>query len=260
MKQLADRLPSGSIRLNSKATSISPSKQEITCLSSSSSSSSSTTTTTTYAYKYLVIATEAPSAAALLSNAEVSPPLEVPTARKSTCLYFSLSCPPPILSPVLVLNAENKLPSIAFEAAGVLDAKEIRINNLCFPSQVSSAYAPVGKSLASITVVGDVDGISDTELEEAVREELRGWWGREAIEDWKLLRIYRIPYAQPAQSFPYEAFSSTGLNPRRVVGDKIIYSCGDYVGSATLNGALGSGLNAAKAILDDMSTKSLVVV
>ena len=57
--------------------------------------------------------------------------------------------------------------------------------------------------------------------------------------------MYKIPYAQPAQSVPYpikgknEVFSEVDS----------IYVCGDHRGGATLNAAIASGRKAARKIL-----------
>ena len=51
------------------------------------------------------------------------------------------------------------------------------------------SYAPVGKSLASVTVVGLVSQ-SDEELEKIIRTQLTDWFGP-IVDEWKYLRTYR---------------------------------------------------------------------
>jgi len=83
---------------------------------------------------------------------------------------------------VLILNGEN-----------VLDSEETRsitINNVCFPSSVSPKYAPSGKSLASITVVGIAADLSLEAVEREVTSQLCHWWGDQCAS-WKLLKTYR---------------------------------------------------------------------
>ncbi len=177
----------------------------------------------------------------------VQPRLSLPEGRGSLCLYFGFEGPPPIKDPILVLNGESQL-----YQGGTAGAKGGPvINNICFPSQVSAAYAPEGRSLASVTVVPQpADGVaffSDEELEKAVRLQLESWFGKERFPEcdigaWKLLRIYRIPYAQPAQTPPYARDLDASLGSR-------IFVCGDHRGTATLNGAVSSGKRAAKATL-----------
>ena len=107
------------------------------------------------------------------------------------------------------------------------------------------------KSLASVTLVpqlaDSVTRFSDAELESFVRTQLGAWFSREKfpncdVRTWKLLRIYRIPYAQPAQTPPYSRDIEVSLDGR-------IFVCGDHRGTATLNGAVNSGKRAAKAAL-----------
>jgi hypothetical protein len=95
----------------------------------------------------------------------------------SVCLYFGIDGPAPgknilshisvagahppmvlstlVTDPVLILNGDNVL---------FPGSPSSRINNVCFPSSVSKAYAPEGKSLVSVTVVGPVDSLSEVTL------------------------------------------------------------------------------------------------
>jgi len=54
------------------------------------------------------------------------------------------------------------------------------------------------QALVSVSTIGTYDSLSDSELEKEVKAELAGWFGG-AVQDWKLLRNYRIPFAQPNQ-------------------------------------------------------------
>jgi hypothetical protein len=238
MLQLKTRLPVDTVILNARVTSITDGL--ITAMTGDK-------TAIAYRGKYTVVATEAPSASTLLSGTAL---IDVPLARKSVCLYFALDGPPPLTEPVLVLNGENRLAPAAFDTPGYVDASVVRINNVCFPSQISASYAPTGRSLASITLVGDLDSLTDLQLETITRGELMQWWG-DAISAWSLLKIYRVPYAQPAQMLPY---AIEGRAVRLAAG---LYCCGDHRGSATLNGALDSGLRAADTVLEDIRAASV---
>jgi len=199
--------------------------------------------------------------------------LDLPKARGSTCVYFGFDGPPPVTDPMLILNGENRLTDE--------DEFKTTINNVCFPSQVSSAYAPPGKSLASVTLVGCVASSSslsdDIQLGKTVLEQLEQWWGKEVVAEWKLLKVYRIPYAQPAQTPPYaiegqpvalrppapQKPAGTGTDTGTadhvtvdhpadavpVAGTGGLYCVGDHRASATLNGAIASGRRAAEQIL-----------
>ena len=234
MRQVGKRLPSGAVRLNTRAISI--------------TNGTVITNLQRFQGEYTVVATEAPIAAELLQNVALNDQITVPLARKSTCLYFGFDGPPPISGPVLILNGENRLSQDAFEAPSV-DESRVNINNICFPSEVSASYAPPGKSLASVTLVGDLEALSDAMLEKKVRDQMAEWWG-ESPKEWTLLRIYRVPFAQPAQIPPYD------FKGKYVKLADDIYCCGDHRGSATLNGAIDSGLRTADSILSDMRDRS----
>ena len=75
------------------------------------------------------------------------------------------------------------------------------VNNVCFPSAVAPKYAPEGKSLASVTVVGLADGVSDEALASSCKTQLEGWFG-ESVKEWNFLRSYRIKHSQPGQTPP----------------------------------------------------------
>ena len=125
------------------------------------------------------------------------------------------------------------------------------INNMCFPSTVSPAYAPDGRHLASVSLVGNFEDYTDEELERAVREELgRDWFpdstGAGAVSSWRHLRTYRIPYAQPPATVP------TDLRRPVALVDGAVYTCGDHRESASLEGAIVSGVRAASAVLESM--------
>jgi phytoene dehydrogenase-like protein len=193
--------------------------------------------------------------------------LAIPAPRRSICLYFGFDGPPPVLEPMLILNGESKLAVGASAREGAADDEGESlplINNVCFPSQVSSAYAPKGQSLASVTIVpqpaDDADTFSDAELERCVRRQLGEWFNEKRddngsgssspgddgsmIDKWTLLRIYRIAYAQPAQyPLPYQRDIDVVLGSN-------LFVCGDHRGTATLNGAINSGKRAASKVLE----------
>ncbi len=110
------------------------------------------------------------------------------------------------------------------------------INNLCVPSEVAPSYAPAGRALVSLTVLG----AGEPDLD-ALRDQLRGWFGS-AVADWRHLRTYRIPRALPA----YPVGGSLEQPTRVAPG---LYACGDHREHPSLNGALASGRKAAEAVL-----------
>ena len=49
--------------------------------------------------------------------------------------------------------------------------------------------------------------MSDVELEDAVRSQLGGWFGADEVAAWKLIKVYRIPFAQPDQVMHHSSFA-----------------------------------------------------
>jgi protoporphyrinogen oxidase len=167
----------------------------------------------------IVVACEAPAAGRLLGG-------EKPVAGQGvTCLYFAADRPP-IEEPILVLNGDGCGP----------------VNNLCVPSQLTRTYAPTNQSLISVTVLGIQANAA--KLEGEVREQLRDWFGGD-VDGWSHLRSYRIPYALPKQSPP--ALSPVEKPVKQPNG---IFVCGDYLETASIQGAIASGRRAAQQIIE----------
>ncbi len=171
----------------------------------------------------LVVAVDGQEAARWLPNLE---PVEF---RQTRCFYFNAPSPP-LRGPWLVLNGDEEGP----------------INNLCVVSEVSPTYAPAGRSLISVTVVGHRPE-SSRDLEGAVGEQLLDWFG-DAARQWKLLRMDSIRRALPAQPPGY-------LEPaeRAVEITPAVYVCGDHRDQSSIQGALVSGRRTAEAILSRRS-------
>lgn len=183
----------------------------------------------------VVVAVDGPTASRLV------PAVPTPASNRVGCLYFAAERPP-LDEPVLVLNGEGGGP----------------VNNMCVPSVVAPTYAPAGVSLVSVSVLGaPVDGAwappahdgrtggvpaaGDEDLETAVRDQLRGWFGRR-VDTWRLLRHYDIRHAQPRQRPPVLA------TPTRQIDFDGVFVCGDHRDDASINGALKSGARTAAAV------------
>jgi len=177
----------------------------------------------------VVVAAEGPEAARLLGGALAGegvaskPQPGVGTA----CLYFKTVKPMPDDKPMLYLNGEDD---------GI-------VNNCCFPSTVSPSYAPPGQTLVSVSTVGTCDEMDDGALAAAVKAHLGSWFGQSYVDSWSLLRVYRIPYAQPNQAPPTNFSRPVSLGSG-------LYVCGDHRDAATLDGAFVSGRRAADALVD----------
>ncbi len=142
-----------------------------------------------------------------------------PHDNSVSCLYFSTAGKPPVDDPILVLNGGGY---------GI-------INNMCVPSLVSPGYAPEGKSLISVTVLGTP---TEADLLRRVKHELTDWFGAQTAA-WEHIRTYRINHALPKQT------TSKSANYQLRDG---LYVCGDHMNIGSINGALESGRCVAKII------------
>jgi Flavin containing amine oxidoreductase len=130
------------------------------------------------------------------------------------------------------------------------------VNNVCFPSVVNTGYAPKGCGLCSVTILEPAMSAyqgQEDRLDTAVRNQLATWfpdYKQDILKKWKLQRVYRIPRAQPGQldgPFPANVYGGRDCNTYR--GKQLpagLLVCGDHMATATLNGALESGVKAGE--------------
>ncbi len=204
-RQLAARLPPGTLHLGAQVTEIQP--DSITLASGDH-----------FQGDAVVVATDASSAAELVA----ADGTHEPTWRSVTCVYFAASRSP-LGEPIIALNATG---------SGV-------VNNVCVPSDLAPGYAPPGQALISVSVLGTE---ASADLESRVLDELEAWFGP-AVRDWRHLRTYRIERALPRQA---PGTGLTGPGYRKEAG---VYLCGDHLWSASIEGAIISGLRTADALL-----------
>jgi hypothetical protein len=164
------------------------------------------------------MATDATAAAHLVSGAESTEPLWRPVIS----VYFA-AARSPLGESIIALNGTG---------CGL-------VNHVWVPSDLAPAYAPPGQALVSVSVLGTVDVVG---LESRVLAELEAWFGA-AVWAWRHLRTDRIERALPRQP-PGAGFRGQGF--RQVVGVSI---CGDHLWSASIEGAILSGLRTADALL-----------
>jgi len=169
----------------------------------------------------IVVATEAPAANRLVGDVT---PVD---ARSTVCVYYAAP-ESPLDTPILVLNGDGSGP----------------VNNISVPSDVAPSYSPDDRALVSVVVVGEPDR-SDADLEQAVRQQLIDWFGMK-VGGWEHLDTVHVPYALPEQAPPFLSPPERPIRRRRG-----LYLCGDYTRTASLNGALRSGRDAARAVLTD---------
>ena len=207
--QIASHLPENSIRLNTQAESL---HENALTLAGGESLTA----------RAIVVAADGPSAAQLVGEAE-------PASRSVTCFYYSAD-EPPVPEPMLVLNGDGAGP----------------VNNFAVISQVAPSYAPAGKSLISVSVLG-TQQLTEQQLGGFIIAQMKNWFGPTA-RSWQYLRNYRIPHAQP-QQFP--GALEPAQRPVRIRPG--VYLCGDHRDNASIHGAMVSGRRAAEAVLADLA-------
>lgn len=224
-EQLAAKLNQSSILLNSKVISIDCESEEGTLVNIESGRSIKSDLG-------VILAVEEFNAVKILNGKTVTAVGKPKSPVRSTiCLYFAVDEDKvPAKDPVLFLNGSGE---------GI-------VNNMFFASNVAPSYAPAGKALVSVSVIGACAGVAEEEVVERVVEELSGWFGAAVVGWWKFLRMYRIEYAQPNQCPPTNL-----MKEAKVKGKEGLYVCGDYVTNATFDGALVSGRRAVEALLKD---------
>ena len=168
----------------------------------------------------VVVATDAESANQLIPGLEEPPP----PWRSVTGLYYTASFSP-LGEAIIALNGE---------AHGL-------VNNVCVLSDVASDYSPDDRALISVSVLGLHEG---GQIEGAVLNELRSWFGAQ-VDAWEHLHTDQIRRALPEQT-PDPA--SESKKAFRSHGNVLI--CGDHCNSASIEGALVSGLRTADSLIE----------
>lgn len=166
----------------------------------------------------VIVALNNPAAAQLL------PEVKSEKSVNTLCLYY-------------------KVPKGIFSPKPILYLGDGRaINNLSFPNTIQPSYAPTGYDLVSITIV-DPDWQLSPDSESQVKKELQDWFGVDT-EKMRLLRRYQIEHALPTQ----------GTNPQRYKNPETseannLFLAGEATEDASINGALTSGIAAARAAM-----------
>ena len=155
----------------------------------------------------IVIATDANAAAKLLGETSQV------KFNGTTCLYFASEQSLKFSGePYLIINSNTD---------------EI-INHVLDASAVAPSYAPTGKTLISVNIIGD----KEFAVEE-ITAELSDWFG--GSYDWRHLKTYKIPDALP-QFFENQPAAKNNLKI-----SENLYRCGDYAAYPSLNAAMKTG-------------------
>ncbi len=117
------------------------------------------------------------------------------------------------------------------------------VNNAVLMTNIAPTYAPPRKHLLSLTVLGDPSE-DDEVVAERARSEVATWFPNHNLSRWKLLALYRIPFAQFAQ--PPGVYDALPDNTTDVPG---LFLAGEYTQSSSIQGAMHSGEYAANLVL-----------
>ncbi|MDE0936609.1 MAG: NAD(P)/FAD-dependent oxidoreductase [Mariniblastus sp.] len=213
-RQLASGLPDGAIRVDAKVNQVDVTANTVELVGGEKISASR-----------VVIACNERVVSDLLGL-----PVETKKAHGVTCFYFA-SDASPVDQSMLILNGEADGP----------------INNMCVPSLVDPDCAPAGKSLISITCLGVTEDGQKKTLRAEVLRQARDWFGG-TVDHWRHLKTYSIAHALPEAN---PAFFNRGeLLPTR---HKNIYLCGDYLETASLEGAMVTGRMTAESLVASLA-------
>ena len=196
-KQLASALPAGSIQTNAKVTEVVGDSVRLADGS-------------TFSAPHIIVATQATGLVRELAT--------VNTRHQSTTHLHFAAEEAPIAQPIIALNTRRERLS----------------NNICTINKVAPGYAPAGKNLVSISVVGQ-HGLSHAELEKAVRTELTTWFGKQT-ETWQHLHTRTVEYALPDQTSVTHDVEFEKMKIRDG-----LYACGDFQLNGSINAAMRVG-------------------
>lgn len=120
------------------------------------------------------------------------------------------------------------------------------IAHIAVPSDVQPSYAPEGRSLVTVTIVGETAealGLSSgEEVLDVATKELRSWFGPD-VDGWKNLAIQHIEHALP------EVGANTGLSGLPAASDGP-FECGDHTVHGSVEGALLSAEKTSQRIIE----------
>ena len=225
-KQLAARLPDGTVRTGVAVQSLTVSEGRVTGVVLAGGD--------VMPAAQVIMATDAPAAARLAATAGVQ--IATPSgARGTTTLYFTTSGASPIPGRALWLNANAS--AVISHAVTITD--------------VAPEYAPRGVSLIAASAVGDAADLSDAELDTAARRELAAMARAtgDAAAGTKTaslsrVAIWRVPYAQFAQPPGWREH-----RPTIACGIPGLWRASEVLHSSSLEGAARGGQDAARAVL-----------
>jgi protoporphyrinogen oxidase len=126
----------------------------------------------------------------------------------------------------------------------LVPGKDSIINNISNLSKVAPSYAPKDESLLSVSIVGTPQKPND-QLIKTVSRDLAKLFKLNQSE-LKFIKSYYIPKALPQVENPF-----MHLSKNQITYDRNIYLAGDYLLGGSLNGAMLSGRQSAKLVLEN---------
>ncbi len=211
-EQIANSLPDRSLRLNTQVKDLLITNNQVEGVRLENGE--------TIKGEKVVIATESPVAASWLKGEPI------PTKPRSTvCLYFA-GTEQLYTHKKILLNANP----------------EAYVNNAVLLTNIAPTYAPPHKHLLSATILGNPQE-DDQEIARRARADMADWFPKHDLNTWRLLAVYRIPFAQFDQ--PPGVYDRLPSNQTGIEG---LYLAGEYTQSSSIQGAMHSGENAARAI------------
>jgi len=118
-------------------------------------------------------------------------------------------------------------------------------NTVAPMSGVAPEYAPEGRELVAATTLGTPDR-SSTDLATAARDAIGSWYPEASLTEMEVLHTHRVPFSQFAQPPGVHETLPDARDPAGAV-----YLAGDYTHDSSINGAMESGLTAARAVSED---------
>jgi phytoene dehydrogenase-like protein len=225
-RQLAERLPRGTLRLRQSVEAIEDGRIYLTGGE-------------VIQPERIVVATESDSAAALVGDPQIA------TRWNHTVNHYFAADASPDRRKLLILAGDEYS---GHEAAGHEAARDHQaagnhatgpIGTVVVLSDIAPQYAPPGQALISVSTTRAAGwDVSGSGLGE-VRDQLVRWFGP-AATTWQHLRSYSVPYALPV-------VTPESIPPRPRERGEIVL-CGDYLETPSIQGALVSGMRAAELV------------
>ncbi len=160
-EQMAERLPAGTVRLNTPVASIEQDGRGITLASGEA-----------LPFAAVVVATDAAAVPGLVPEARV------PDWKGTVQIAWAAEAAPTDTA-ILMLDGDGRGP----------------VNNVQVMSNVAPGVAPAGQALITASVLG-TPAMGDGALDQKARAQLRTWFGPQ-VDAWRRLDVCRIPHALP---------------------------------------------------------------